>query len=66
MAMRSIFQAASWLALTALVGAPLAFLAGRIESPAMKTWMLVATVAWFVVTPLWMGREQPDESAAAV
>lgn len=66
MAVRRILQVASWIALAGIIVPPAMFLSGSMDLPAVKTWMLVATVAWFVVTPLWMGREQPDESAAAV
>ncbi|MCA9234901.1 MAG: hypothetical protein KDA44_05495 [Planctomycetales bacterium] len=61
---RRILQVASWLSLAALIGPPTAFLAGRMELDAMKIWMLVATVTWFIVTPLWMGREKPHDAAS--
>jgi ACR3 family arsenite efflux pump ArsB len=34
------------------------FLLGLLTLDQVKLWTLVATVIWFVVTPLWMGRER--------
>jgi len=51
--------AAKVVSLVALVGTiapPLLFFAGRIDLDATKQWMLVATVVWFVATPIWMDR----------
>jgi hypothetical protein len=30
------------------------FVAGRLDLDRTKLWMLVATVAWFLATPVWM------------
>jgi hypothetical protein len=52
-------RAALVVSLVALVGTilpPILFFAGRIDLDSMKSWMLVATVAWFAATPLWMDR----------
>lgn len=46
---------ASWIA--TLVPAGL-YLAGRLNLDQTKLWTMVATVVWFVATPLWMGRRR--------
>jgi hypothetical protein len=56
--MRLILQLISWAALTATTVPPMLFLSGRLTLADTKTWMLWATVVWFVVTPLWMDREK--------
>ena len=51
--------AAKLVSLVALVGtiAPaVLFFTGHMDLDATKWWMLVATVAWFVATPIWMDR----------
>jgi hypothetical protein len=60
---RRLLQVASWVALAGMIAPALLFLAGRISLDQSKEGLLVATIAWFLVTPLWMGRE-PTESAA--
>ena len=50
-------RAAQVVSLAALVGTilpPVLFFAGRMDIETMKGAMLVATVAWFAATPLWM------------
>ena len=52
-------RAAQLVSLAALVGTilpPVLFFAGRMDIEAMKWAMLVATIAWFAATPLWMKR----------
>ena len=58
MALRRAVQVASLLALAGTILPSIIFLAGKMEMHPMKTAMLVATVAWFIATPLWMGRSQ--------
>ncbi len=51
--------AARLVSLVSLVGTilpPVLFFAGQMTLDATKLWMLVATVAWFVATPIWMDR----------
>jgi hypothetical protein len=55
--MRALAQFVSLVALFGTIVPPLLFFAGRIDLDATKGWMLVATVAWFVATPLWMDRK---------
>lgn len=61
--MRPLAKILSLLALVLLLGAPVLYLAGTLEKPAMNTLMLVATVLWFGTVGLWMGRarQQPPE-----
>jgi hypothetical protein len=61
--MRVLFQIVSWLALAATVLPSLLFLGGLLELDQVKTMMLIATVIWFVFTPLWMGRRVAAESS---
>jgi len=52
-------RAAQLLSLAALAGTivpPVLFFYGVMALEPMKGWMLLATVAWFVATPLWMDR----------
>ena len=46
----------SVVALVATIAPPLAFAAGAITLTSMQAWMLAATVAWFIATPVWMDR----------
>jgi hypothetical protein len=56
---RTLAQLASWLALAASIVPALLFYVDRMTLRQVKLWMLVATVIWFVATPLWMERK-PD------
>jgi hypothetical protein len=60
----------SMVALAATVAPPLLLLAGRLSLDGVKLAMNVAALAWFVATPLWMGRapraEGPDPPTAGV
>jgi hypothetical protein len=56
--MRSVLQLLSWAALAATIVPALYYLAGATSLATLKTWMLWATVVWFMVTPLWMGRRR--------
>jgi len=55
--MRNIAQFVSLLALAATLLAATLFFADRITLSAMRSWLLGATVIWFISTPLWMGRK---------
>ena len=51
--------AARLISLVSLVGTilpPVLFFMGHMDLDATKVWMLVATIAWFIATPLWMDR----------
>ncbi len=59
--MRTIAKTLSFLALAGILVPPTLYLAGNLHLPAVKVWMLVATVVWFVTVPFWMGRKQSCE-----
>jgi len=61
--MRTIFQIVSWIALAGTILPSVLFLTGTLELDRLKQVMLAATVAWFVFTPLWMGRKEADQPA---
>ncbi|HID21953.1 MAG TPA: hypothetical protein EYP14_06085 [Planctomycetaceae bacterium] len=56
MVFRRSLQAASWLALAVVVGAPTAYLFDGMPLDVVQAWMLGGTVVWFLATPFWMGR----------
>lgn len=55
--MRRIYQLLSGLALAATIVPSAMFLSGRIELAHVTQVMLVGTIVWFAVTPLWMERK---------
>lgn len=55
--MRGILQIVSWISLFATILPAFLFLAGTMDIHLIKTVMLIATAAWFIITPLWMGRK---------
>ena len=55
---KNLTQIVSWLSLVVLVLPSVLFLTGKIPSlDQVKLIMLIATVVWFVSTPLWMWKE---------
>lgn len=54
--MRTAAQIISWLALLGTLLPSLAYLAGGLTLDAMKGWMLVCTLVWFLTVPVWMDR----------
>jgi len=63
MPIRRVLQIVSWLALAGTILPSCVFLAGQMGLDAVKTTMLVATVAWFAATPFWM-TDKADEAVA--
>ena len=63
--MRLILQTISWLALAGTVVPSLLFFADKMELPTAQTTLLVATIVWFVATPMWMGRAKVKQQGAA-
>ena len=55
--MRAAARLVSWLALAGTILPPLLFFVDRMDLDQTKLWMLVATVAWFAATPVWMDRD---------
>jgi hypothetical protein len=54
--MKTVARLISLAALLGTIVPPVLFFVNRMNFDAMKWWMLVATIAWFVATPLWMDR----------
>jgi len=46
----------SLVSLVATILPPVLFFTGQMSLDATKLWMLVATIAWFAATPVWMDR----------
>lgn len=61
--MRRVLQIVSWAALAATIGPSLLYLAGRMTLDQTKFAMIAATIVWFAVTPLWMGRPKVEEES---
>jgi len=56
---KNFTQIISWLCLVVLVMPSVLFLAGKLPSLAqVKLIMLMATIVWFVSTPIWMWEEK--------
>jgi len=56
---KTIAQIVSWISLGVLLLPSVLFLTGNLSSlEQVKTIMLIATIVWFVSTPLWMWNEQ--------
>ena len=56
--MKTILKLVSILALVMTLLPSIVFLAGNIDLPTMKLYMLIATLLWFTLTPLWMERSE--------
>ena len=54
--MRPAARLVSLAALVATIVPPVLYFYGHMDLDATKAWMLVATIAWFVATPIWMDR----------
>ena len=55
--MKTIAVAASVIALAGTILPAGLFMAGRVDLDAVKLWMLIATVVWFVATPVWLKQQ---------
>lgn len=64
--MRQVAYIVSMIALIATVAPALLFYSGRITLDQLKVAMNFATLAWFVATPIWMGRAPSTPSEAAI
>ncbi len=56
--MRLFLQGVSLLALAFSVVPSVLFLGGSVELDEAKSLMLISTIVWFVVTPLWMSGKE--------
>ncbi len=58
--MKRAAQIISYLALAGTLLPAVLFFTDRLDLPTVKTWMLGATIVWFVATPLWMEHKATD------
>ncbi|MBC8871210.1 MAG: AzlD domain-containing protein [Planctomycetes bacterium] len=56
--MNKLLKLVSLVALAAIVVPSLLCFTGALEHNAAKWLALLATIVWFAVTPLWMGRKR--------
>lgn len=54
--MKRVFQTISWIALAGTILPSFMYLGGMIDLDQANMILLLATLAWFVHTPLWMGK----------
>jgi hypothetical protein len=65
MFVRRLSQILSAGAFIGTIAPALLYIQGSLTLPQTKSAMLIATITWFVVTPLWMDREaSPDQQPA--
>lgn len=55
----------SLVALSGIVASGFLFFSGAISQEVMKAIALIATIAWFIATPVWMGRGQSNSQSDA-
>ena len=58
--MKRLAQTISWLALAGTLLPACLFFVDQIDLNQVKTWILAATVVWFIATPLWMEHKATD------
>ncbi len=65
--MKPMLMTLSLLALVAVLLQPILFFVDAITLAQTQHYLIAATIVWFVVTPLWMGRsgtrQEPQGSA---
>ena len=54
--MKTVARLVSLLSLVGTIAPPVLFFTGSMTLASMQSWMLGATIAWFLATPLWMDR----------
>jgi hypothetical protein len=54
--MRTTARIISWLALAGSIIPAVLYLGGGMSLDAVKFWMLLSTIAWFLSVPVWMDR----------
>lgn len=60
--MQAIFMLLSMAALAASLAPSLLYFANAIDLAQVKSFTLTGTIAWFLVTPLWMRINAPSPS----
>ena len=61
--MNSIPKLASLIALVVTVTPSLLYFQGMLDAEPMKWISLVGTIAWFIATPMWMGKKPHEKMA---
>lgn len=56
--MKKLLELISYLALIAVVAAPVLFYMGTLDLAQNKLWMLIATVVWFASAACWIGTKK--------
>lgn len=59
--MRPLLQLVSFAALAATIVPPILFLLTHLSLDQTKWTMLAGAIAWFAVTPFWMGKPKVEE-----
>ena len=54
--MKTAARLVSFAAMAGTIVPPVLFFYGHMDLDATKQWMLVAAIAWFVATPIWMDK----------
>jgi hypothetical protein len=54
---KRVAQAVSLAALFGSILPPVLYFYGGMDLDSMKWWMLIAAIAWFAATPIWMDRK---------
>lgn len=60
--MQSVAKPLSLVALAATIVPSLLYFGGMMDHDAVKMTALIGTIAWFITTPMWMGRELPVDA----
>lgn len=60
--MQSVAKPISLVALAATIVPSLLYFSGMMDHNAVKVTALVGTIAWFIATPMWMGRKLPIDA----
>ena len=55
--MKTVLSIISYASLALLTVPALLYLTGKIPLDSLKLLMLIATILWFVTTPLWMEKD---------
>ena len=62
--MNTVLKIVSACAVIALVALPISYFSEALEKQAMITGMLLATVAWFISAPFWIGKEEQSNGSS--
>ena len=54
--MKIVARLVSFVSLVGTILPPVLYFAGALSLPSTQLWMLIATVGWFIATPIWMDK----------